>query len=274
MVRFWVPFQFKLSRTLCPPWLTYRPRSCLLAPLTICPVYEERCHHVWLLRNQAQSLTKCGSQGLLVAPVNGPLLDWQHRACETHPQTQRASAAAHAWRRRPTLDLGVRDSCARKGLSGPLFLLGAMRLLPSLMAGRCCEKGVFGALLSFPKAHPFQGGFSRRVLPAPSLSAFVSVPVPSLRSPRWAASPCLLAVRALSLVACLSPDGLVPRGTLGWGPFLYGGGPRGPQWWPPCHVVRRSERGPCPSRRPLLDGRPVRKPSAHPGSVGLGVGRA
>lgn len=50
--------------------------------------------------------------------------------------------AFHSSRLRPTLDLGVRDLCARKGLSRLLFLLGLMRLLPSLMTGYRCEKGV------------------------------------------------------------------------------------------------------------------------------------
>ena len=102
----------------------------------------------------------------------------------------------------------------------------------------------------------------------------MSVLVPSLRVPRWAASPCLLAVRALSLVACLSPDGLVLRGTLWLRSLLVW------RWASGASVMATmslwfSALKEDPVRADgLLDGRPVRTPSVHPGSVGLGVGRA
>ena len=76
----------------------------------------------------------------------------------------------------------------------------------------------------------------------------------------------------LSLAACLSSDGFVLCGTLWLRSLLVQRWASGASYGRHVTVVQCSERGPYPSWRSLLDGRPVRMPSVHPGSMGGGVG--
>lgn len=90
--------------------------------------------------------------------------------------------------------------------------------------------------------------------------------------PRCTALPCILTVWALSLAACLSTAGLVLWGTLWLRSLLVWRWASGASYGRHVTVVQRTDGGPCPSRRSLLDGRPVGMPIVHPGSTGWGAG--